>query len=255
MASYLFYHKKEGSISEIAKSDSQELTSGFGRTKNWKRLARSHNSQSSSVAIREINPAIELPLPLPQKRVVVSSLHPLSPSPSQFSQEHTTFTSTSVEFKKPRFGDANIWERLDRSLASYNWISLYQHANLSHLDDLGSNHRPFLLNLYPSTSKAKRFFWFDSRWTSKSEAFAIISEAWNANGTASSLFNVFSKLKACKHALVSWDKLQNSNSRIWIIQLQDMISRCKNSSPSCDFDRLHFLESELASEVRREEQF
>lgn len=113
------------------------------------------------------------------------------------------FCSPKATLNNCRFGDANIWERLDRSLASYNWISLYQHANLSHLDDLGSNHRPFLLNLYPSTSKAKRFFWFDSRWTSKSEAFAIISEAWNANGTASSLFNVFSKLKACRHALVS----------------------------------------------------
>ncbi|KAG8644002.1 hypothetical protein MANES_11G088101v8 [Manihot esculenta] len=91
------------------------------------------------------------------------------------------FYGPKFTWNNRRFGNANICKHLDRSLASYNWIYLHLHANISHLDDLGSDHRPLLLNLYPSTSKAKRLFKFNSRWTSKSEASVIIYEAWNAN--------------------------------------------------------------------------
>ncbi|KAG8632605.1 hypothetical protein MANES_18G036550v8, partial [Manihot esculenta] len=93
---------------------------------------------------------------------------------------------TDLGFRGPIFtwnnhrdGSLNIQERLDRSLASINWIHLYSSAVVEHLEDWGSDHRPLLVNISPSMPKAKRLFSFDAHWISKLETFRIIEQAWS----------------------------------------------------------------------------
>ncbi|KAG8650693.1 hypothetical protein MANES_07G062580v8, partial [Manihot esculenta] len=69
---------------------------------------------------------------------------------------------TDLGFRGPIFtwnnrrdGSLNIQERLDRSLASINWIHLYPSVAVEHLEDRGSDHRPLLVNISPSMPKAK----------------------------------------------------------------------------------------------------
>ncbi|KAG8655759.1 hypothetical protein MANES_04G067501v8 [Manihot esculenta] len=120
------------------------------------------------------------------------------------------FSGDIFTWNNRRSGAHNIREGLDHQLASYSWVTLYPNAQVFHLDDLGSDPHPLLLNLDTSTPKAKRFFRFDARWISESEANSIISDAWNCESSGSTLFRVFSKLKACRHTLVALYKRRNT---------------------------------------------
>lgn len=81
-----------------------------------------------------------------------------------------------------------------------------------HLDDLGSDHRPILMDLNPSMMKAKKFFHFDARWVATPDVHSVISEAWNKDCIGSPLFKIFSKLKTYRHALNAWSRQRNHNS-------------------------------------------
>lgn len=48
-----------------------------------------------------------------------------------------------------RDGEANIRERLDHVLVSYQWRCLYPHALVNHLEDRGSDHKLLLLTVSP----------------------------------------------------------------------------------------------------------
>ena len=48
-----------------------------------------------------------------------------------------------------------IWERLDRGVANYDWVSSFPAARFQHLHCYTSNHRPILLSLNGNGKKQK----------------------------------------------------------------------------------------------------
>lgn len=117
-------------------------------------------------------------------------------------------------------GRNNIQEHLDRSLCCSKWLFHYTNALVHHLSDIGSNHRPHLLTLNPSMPKAKKFFSFDSRWLSNPDVEQTVANAWNVPVFGSTMFKIFSKFKACCHALVNWNKVNARNAKTAINDLQ-----------------------------------
>ena len=54
-----------------------------------------------------------------------------------------------------RLGDQNVWVRLDRGLATMDWILRFPTSRIHHLDSFHSDHKPILLI---SESKSKLFY-------------------------------------------------------------------------------------------------
>ncbi|GMY05786.1 hypothetical protein FCV25MIE_01025 [Fagus crenata] len=52
-----------------------------------------------------------------------------------------------------RLGSATIWERLDRGLATEEWMSLFPHASLHHIDNGTSDHCPLCKNHFANISR------------------------------------------------------------------------------------------------------
>ncbi|CAN1224041.1 hypothetical protein LINGRAPRIM_LOCUS836 [Linum grandiflorum] len=71
-----------------------------------------------------------------------------------------------------------IKSRLDRFLLSPSWLVLFPHSAIQHLSDNGSDHRAILLTSDKHNFGPKKYFTFDSRWISNSEAATIISTSW-----------------------------------------------------------------------------
>ncbi|XP_057986580.1 uncharacterized protein LOC131171138 [Hevea brasiliensis] len=63
----------------------------------------------------------------------------------------------------------NVREKLDRAVASPFWSLLFPNATLLHLEDVGLDHHPLLLDTELSRKKLKQQFQFDVRWVEKQE--------------------------------------------------------------------------------------
>lgn len=153
-----------------------------------------------------------------------------------------------------RAGLKNIQERIDKFLFSNNWLLNYPEAQVHHLEDLDSDHRPILLILNSNFSKAKRMFRFDSRWCNKENFEQLVASSQKSvpldNGTSHMLTN----LKLCRHAIVHWNMSHHHNSRIRINSLQEELSTIKQAS-CWDAENIRRVEKELVLEIQNEEAF
>jgi hypothetical protein len=77
-----------------------------------------------------------------------------------------------------RHGLHMIKERLDRSLASLNWIHLHPEYSLLHLPALASDHNPISLTTNISSCFLPRPFSFEEFWSKDPSCGSIIEVAW-----------------------------------------------------------------------------
>lgn len=88
-----------------------------------------------------------------------------------------------IGFVGPRFtwiyvmrDGKQIRERLDRALASVEWVNLFPRARLHHLTNAASDHSPLLLRLDIRLSKKrmKKLFRFESMWLKEPQCEEIV---------------------------------------------------------------------------------
>lgn len=65
-------------------------------------------------------------------------------------------------------------------MSLHNQLSHYPEAQVHHLEDIGSDHRPNLLSLNPNTPKANQYFKFDKRQSTNADIENIINSVWNS---------------------------------------------------------------------------
>ena len=86
-------------------------------------------------------------------------------------------------FTGPRFTWTNnrprdmTWERLDRVLATSDWLMLFPCARVHHLDGKFSDHRPLWLGTEPLFHPSKKCFKFEEMWTSEKGCEDTIAES------------------------------------------------------------------------------
>ncbi len=86
-------------------------------------------------------------------------------------------------FSGPRFtwcnnqlGRARVWERLDRALASSDWIQRFPSYQVSHLARVASDHCPLLISTVPSSSHHSPFR-FEKLWLSYPQSWEVVRGA------------------------------------------------------------------------------
>ncbi len=78
------------------------------------------------------------------------------------------FSGPSFTWWNRRTGDARVLERLDRSLATMEWLLQYPNCRVHHLYAIFSDHRPLWIELQPSAQSyrpRKKVFRFEEMWT------------------------------------------------------------------------------------------
>jgi hypothetical protein len=80
-----------------------------------------------------------------------------------------------------RQGLDSIKERLDRGVASPNWVHLHLEFSLLHLLALNSDHNPITLNTNNTSCFLPRPFRFEEFWTKDTSCGHIIEVAWKKN--------------------------------------------------------------------------
>ena len=88
------------------------------------------------------------------------------------------FARNPFTWSNNRQGLHIIKERLDRGLASPNWIHLHPEYSLLHLPALSSNHNPISLTTNISSCFLPRPFRFEEFWTKDSSCGPTVEAAW-----------------------------------------------------------------------------
>uniref|UniRef100_A0A2N9GDB5 Reverse transcriptase domain-containing protein n=1 Tax=Fagus sylvatica TaxID=28930 RepID=A0A2N9GDB5_FAGSY len=87
-------------------------------------------------------------------------------------------------FSGPRFTWTNnrpgdmTWERLDRVVATPDWLLMFPSARVYHLEGRWSDHKPIWVNTEPVVKPTKRPFRFEEVWTSDQGCEEVIKASW-----------------------------------------------------------------------------
>ena len=118
------------------------------------------------------------------------------------------FTGLEFTWHSRRHGHL-VWERLDRGVANYDWLSKFPATTVRHLHCYSSDHRPISISLNPNNEAqrwSRRLFRFEEMWLADSGCSDTMLRAWQADQQGTPMFKVTKKLKKCKKMLKSWSK-------------------------------------------------
>ncbi len=156
-----------------------------------------------------------------------------------------------------RLGSATIWERLDRGLATAEWLSMFPNASLHHIDNGTSDHCPLWLSLNANItrySSPRRPFRFEEIWLTDLRCRDVVNEAWNHDVRVESMAMVHNKIRNCRKLLRSWSKDHFSNvtrelnkKKAWLKEAESLSRR------GGDHSRAKALKQEVTLLYGREE--
>jgi len=121
------------------------------------------------------------------------------------------FSGSPFTWSNHRHGRHLIRERLDRSIASTQWIHLFPLFSVRHLPAQASDHNALLLNTSSSNSHLPTPFRFEEFWTKDPSCSEVIASAWRPNVVGTSYFILAQKLKSTKAALKVWNSIYVGN--------------------------------------------
>ena len=100
------------------------------------------------------------------------------------------------------------WVRLDRAVATADWLAKYPRARVDHLDVIKSDHKCLWVVCEPPRSRGQRRrpFRFEEMWISDSGCERTIMEAWRCDKPGTEMFQVSHKLRECKLKLGTWSR-------------------------------------------------
>ncbi|KAH7846944.1 hypothetical protein Vadar_019993 [Vaccinium darrowii] len=140
------------------------------------------------------------------------------------------FSGQPFTWQNNRAGEGFIQERLDRDLASHPWCNMYNHAMVTHIYTVGSDHCAIKLDLNPSISKMRAPFRFDARWGDDEGAHDVIQQAWSTQVYGSRFFSVFKKVQSCRVALTNWKRRKRGNEVRTAEEIKNKIAALNNGS-------------------------
>ncbi|XP_050211503.1 uncharacterized protein LOC126661686 [Mercurialis annua] len=107
-----------------------------------------------------------------------------------------------------------IQERLDRCLANIEWMNFYKHAQVLHLEDIGSDHCVMLLNFDTSIKRPPKHFHFDKNWVTNDQIQTIIMHTWQQQQLTGSLIHF--EFQLCKARLQEETFWRQKSRKIWL---------------------------------------
>ncbi|KAH6787695.1 hypothetical protein C2S52_007247 [Perilla frutescens var. hirtella] len=122
--------------------------------------------------------------------------------------EDVRFQGYKFTWNNNQEGDKNIQERLDRFLASEEWLEFFPNFSVEHLARIASDHCPILLHEMSMTRvhrKRKRMFRMEEMWFHDETCLDVCKEAWEGHSATSSPANLSGRLKKCRDALQEWE--------------------------------------------------
>ncbi|XP_075101678.1 uncharacterized protein LOC107814397 [Nicotiana tabacum] len=122
-----------------------------------------------------------------------------------------------------------IWKRLDRILASHEWMSLFDSTNFNHLIRTGSDHSPLFLIAKTNQRDPIKYFKFLDLWAEEVDFKSVVEQAWNIKVQGSPMWRFHLKLKNTSRQLSEWSKNTVGNIFDRIKELKDTVGKLEDN--------------------------
>ncbi|XP_074299115.1 uncharacterized protein LOC141630143 [Silene latifolia] len=116
-----------------------------------------------------------------------------------------------IPFKGPRYtwcnnrkGEKRVYERLDKALASKDWLIYFPNSGIKHYPVQISDHAPIELDLHLTESEGKRPYKMDAWVLDHEECMQGIRASWNLEVVGSPAFRVVRKLARVRTSAKKW---------------------------------------------------
>ncbi|KAM0908155.1 hypothetical protein ACQ4PT_015643 [Festuca glaucescens] len=119
------------------------------------------------------------------------------------------FTGLPYTYDNKRKGRANVRVRLDRAVASADWLDMFGEAVVEHLVSPVSDHTPILVRLLQEARQPRRHY--EVWWEQEAELPELIAQAWQEAGPKGDLSSVRAGLDKTMQVLQSWSRKKFGN--------------------------------------------
>lgn len=123
----------------------------------------------------------------------------------------------------------NIRSRIDRAMASCDWMDLYPNAHVKLLPWIGSDHRSLLVDTDSIKSNKKSKFRYENRWRFQPEVRKVIQEVRENECLDISAANFYRMIERCRGALSKLKSRNYTNTEKRIRELKDRIQEVYQS--------------------------
>ncbi|KAJ4848025.1 hypothetical protein Tsubulata_009359 [Turnera subulata] len=107
------------------------------------------------------------------------------------------FKGQPFTWSNHRVGHKEVKERLDRAVATTQWIELFQDYQVIHDIPVGSDHCPLILHLQKVVKPYKVPFRLDLRWLDCDGSKDVVIKAWNTFFRGSRMFRILFSFSTC----------------------------------------------------------
>ncbi|XP_015945207.1 uncharacterized protein LOC107470334 [Arachis duranensis] len=123
-------------------------------------------------------------------------------------------------FSNPRNGCVTK-KKLDRVFVNWEWRRAFQHATLSALLPISSDHAPLVLDVKPRGRRIKNFT-FEAFWVHHADCDAVIRRGWSSSGYTGSDHwkNLNRRIQNCKKELTKWNRTSFKKADVEIENLR-----------------------------------
>uniref|UniRef100_A0A2N9GZI9 Reverse transcriptase domain-containing protein n=1 Tax=Fagus sylvatica TaxID=28930 RepID=A0A2N9GZI9_FAGSY len=133
----------------------------------------------------------------------------------------------SFTWTNNRGGDMT-WERLDRALATPEWLMLFPTTKVHHLDGRWSDHKPILMSTEPLRTPTRKLFRFEEMWTADTGCEETVAASWKSLKDGVPMYQVWDKIHACRKGLRRWSYHSFGSLKKQIHEAEDTAQRSRD---------------------------
>ncbi|GAU34086.1 hypothetical protein TSUD_255820 [Trifolium subterraneum] len=153
---------------------------------------------------------------------------------------------------KSRGTDHVIEERLDRALASSEWLSIFPNAKLINLLSSHSDHSPILLQCSPAIKQQYKYeFRFENNWLKEDDIEEVVNEGWDVGDG----IEITQRLTHCAEKLQRWGRRKKKKFKEEIMEIEADMERLRNMNDASSSARFTEVQQQHANILIQEEAF
>ena len=167
------------------------------------------------------------------------------------------FVGTPFTWCTNQFEGEVIWIRLDRGVATPNWIQLFPTVCIHHIGGTLSDHCPLWLCSDDENVrfyKKSRPFRSEAVWLKDEACEGVIKRAWNDHNYGNPVGRLIGKVEACRSSLQKWSRLSFGNIRRMLKQKRKKLVQAESMSMAGNnHDQVRVLRREVPELMVKEE--
>ena len=117
-----------------------------------------------------------------------------------------------------------IWERLDKAVATMDWLDKFPATKVVHLECGSSNHKSIFICLNGIPSHRQKPWQFEYMWLEEDGCMDIVESAWRYNATGHAMAWVEGKITNCQTKLKWWSRVAIGNIT-WLLKEKKLLLR------------------------------